>query len=189
MATTCSCPPVRVEGEAGALVALLAGNPNVGKSSLFNRLTGEVVETANYAGMTVALNGATLDWLDHRVTLLDLPGTYAIGAVSEDQRVARRALLEQGPDVVIAVVDATNLARNLYLVLQLLDLGFHLVLALNLADEAQRQHLHIDADRLGSDLGLTVVRTVAPTGEGLERLMAVAVEAATSSNGRGREFR
>ncbi|HTX68019.1 MAG TPA: ferrous iron transport protein B [Thermoleophilia bacterium] len=186
MATSCCSQPEGVEVEAGGLVALLAGNPNVGKSSLFNRLTGEVVETANYAGMTVALNGTTLDWAGRRVNLLDLPGTYAIGAVSEDQRVARRALLEQHPDVVIAVVDATNLARNLYLVLQLLDLGFRLVLALNLADEAERQHLHIDAEKLGRALGLTVVRTVAPTGEGLERLVAVAVETATSTNGKGR---
>jgi ferrous iron transport protein B len=113
VATTCSCAPAWVEGSTGALVALLAGNPNVGKSSLFNRLTGEVVETANYAGMTVALNGADLEWQGQSVTLIDLPGTYAIGAVSEDQHVARRALLEQHPDVVIAVVDATNLARNL----------------------------------------------------------------------------
>ena len=186
MATTCSCAPARVDGEQGAFVALLAGNPNVGKSSLFNRLTGEVVETANYAGMTVALNGANLDWNGHRVTLVDLPGTYAIGAVSEDQHVARRALLEQHPDVVIAVVDATNLARNLYLVLQLVDLGFRLVVALNLADEAERHHIHVDDARLASDLALPVARTVAPSGEGLERLTALAIETATSENGLGR---
>ncbi len=144
MAATCCRAPTRIEGERGALVALLAGNPNVGQSSLFNRLTGEAVETANYAGMTVALNGADLDWEGRRVTLIDLPGTYAIGAVSEDQHVARRALLEQHPDIVIAVVDATNLARNLYLVLQLADLGFRLIVALNLADEAERHHIHVD---------------------------------------------
>ena len=126
--------------------------------------------------MTVALNGACVCWQGRKVELIDLPGTYALGAVSEDQFVARRALLERRPDVVIAVVDATNLARNLYLVLQLLDLGFRVVVALNLADEAERRRIHIDEHRLAEELGVPVVRTVAPRGEGLDRLSEVAVQ-------------
>ena len=186
MASTCGCTETTQTGEQGELLAYLAGNPNVGKSSLFNRLTGEIVETANYAGMTVALNGASVRWGGKKVELIDLPGTYALGAVSEDQYVARRALLERHPDVVIAVVDATNLARNLYLVLQLLDLGFRMVVALDLVDEAERRNTPVDDQALSRALGVPVVPTVAPHGIGIERLTEVALATATSANGLGR---
>ena len=136
--------------------------------------------------MTVALNGTCVWWGGKKVELIDLPGTYALGAVSEDQDVARRALLERRPDVVIAVVDATNLARNLYLVLQLLDLGFRVVVALNMADEAQRRKISVDEGLLATELGVPVVRTVAPRGEGLARLAEIAVGVASSANGLGR---
>ena len=90
---------------------------------MFNRLTGSAVETANYPGVTVGLNVAKARWGEQEVQVLDLPGTYALDPVSEDQWVARHGLLDWRPDVVLAVVDATNLARNLYMVLQLVDLG------------------------------------------------------------------
>jgi ferrous iron transport protein B len=185
MLKTCGCVEDTTVQGTGEIVVYLAGNPNVGKSSLFNRLTGKLVETANYAGMTVALNGARVHWQQRQVELIDLPGTYAISAVSEDQYVARRALLQRQPDAVIAVVDATNLARNLYLVLQLLDLGFRVVVALNMADEARRRNIKVDDHKLARLLGVPVVPTVAPRGEGIERLTRAAVAVATSANGQG----
>ena len=138
MASGC-CTQTSAQGRAqGALVVCLAGNPNVGKSTLFNRLTSSAVETANYPGVTVGLNVAKARWGEQEVQVLDLPGTYALDPVSEDQWVARHGLLDWRPDVVLAVVDATNLARNLYMVLQLVDLGCRVVVALNLVDEARR---------------------------------------------------
>lgn len=163
-----------LRGESDLLVAF-AGNPNVGKSSVFNRLTGLSVATANYPGKTVALNlGQTiLDGL--RIGLLDLPGCYSLGAVSEDQWVARQALLETRADAVVAVVDATNLARNLYLVLQLQDLGLPVVVALNLLDEARRSGSQTDLAKLSDLLAGPVVGTVAVSGEGIEPLLRAAV--------------
>ncbi len=186
MATGC-CPTPASDRVAGAaFVACLAGNPNVGKSSIFNGLTGSSVETANYPGMTVALNSAAVTWDGASGELVDLPGTYALGSVSDDQRIARRGLLEGRPDVVIAVVDATNLARNLYIVLQLLDLGYRVVVALNLVDEARRRRLAVDSQALSEALGVPVVRTVAPSGTGLDELATTAATVAISANGVGR---
>ncbi len=158
----------------------LAGNPNVGKSTLFNHLTGLSVTTANYAGKTVSLNIAKTDFRGSRIGIIDLPGTYAIGAVSEDQWVARQAILDGDPDVVIAILDATNLRRNLYMILQFLDLGFPMVVALNLVDQAERQGLDTDIELLSERLGLPIVSTVANRGQGVEKLMAKAVETATA---------
>ncbi len=151
----------------------LAGNPNVGKSSLFNWLTGLGVVTANYPGKTVEVNFGTTRFRDQDLGIMDLPGTYALDSTSEDQWVARHALLDTRPDAVLVVVDATRLERNLYLPLALLDLGFPLVIALNLVDEAWREGLRIDHVRLGRLLGVPVVPTVATRGQGLDRLMEV----------------
>lgn len=149
------------------LVVCVAGNPNVGKSTLFTCLTGEDAEAANYPGITVDLNVARDEWQGRPVEVVDLPGTYSLGALAGDERLAWEVLLERRPDVVIAVVDATNLARNLYIVLQLLDLGFRVVVALNMSDEARKRELHLDARRLSLELGVPVVDTVASTGEGV----------------------
>jgi ferrous iron transport protein B len=186
VATACCTPLSTERRSANALVVALAGNPNVGKSTLFNRLTGSAVETANYPGMTVGLNVAAATWAGQEVQLIDLPGTYALDPVSEDQWVARHGLLDWQPDVVIAVVDATNLARNLYLVLQIVDLGPRVVIALNLIDEAHRQSLRIDPRALSQALGLPVIPTVARRGEGLDELVATAAAVATGSDGLGR---
>jgi len=154
----------------------LAGNPNVGKSSVFNWLTGMGVMTANYPGKTVEVNLAVTRFQDQEIGIMDLPGTYALGSTSEDQWVARQALLDAEPDVVLVVVDATNLERNLYLPLQLLDMGLPLVIALNLMDEAWRNGLRIDHGRLAKLLGVPVVPTVAVRGQGLDRLVETGLQ-------------
>jgi ferrous iron transport protein B len=157
---------------------VLAGNPNVGKSSIFNRLTGMGVVTANYPGKTVELNMATTNFKDLRIGIIDLPGSYALGAVSEDQWVARRAVLDSNPDAAIMILDATNLARNLYMTLQFIDLRIPLVVALNLIDEAEKRNIIIDAPELSRLLGVPVVPTIATTGQGLDELIQKAVDVA-----------
>jgi ferrous iron transport protein B len=158
----------------------LAGNPNVGKSSVFNWLTGLGVVTANYPGKTVEVNLGTTRFREQELGIMDLPGTYALGSTSEDQWVARHALLDLRPDAVVVVVDATRLERNLYLPIELLDLAYPLVIALNLVDEAWRQGLRIDHGRLARLLGVPVVPTVATRGQGLDRLVEVALTQAAA---------
>ena len=169
--------PARHGRRAGTTIAL-AGNPNVGKSTIFNRLTGLGVLTTNYPGATVELNTATVRLDGQVVTLVDLPGLYCLTCTSGDQCAAREALLEWPPDAVVAIVDATNLARNLYLVLQLIDLGVPVVVALNLADAAQRAGIRIDVQQLGDLLGVPVVPTVGTRGWGLREVLTEAVRAA-----------
>ena len=162
------------------LVIALAGNPNVGKSSIFNRLTGMGVVTANYPGKTVEVQYGVTRLGDRPIGVIDLPGTYALGGVSEDQWVARQALLDGSPEAVVLVLDATNLARNLYLGLQLLDLGVPLVVALNVVDQAEARGLRVDAARLGEILGCPVFSTVATRGVGLEAVMDAVVRRAAT---------
>ncbi len=168
------------------LVACLAGNPNVGKSSLFNALTGAGCETANCAGVTTEACAVCAQWRGRHVEIVDLPGAYSLDGQGDDQRAARIALLTREPDAVIAVADATNLGRSLYLPLQLLDLGFRVVVAVNLSDEARRRDRDVDVEALSRELGVPVVATVAPRGEGLPQLEAAVLSVATSSNGLGR---
>ena len=161
------------------LTVALAGNPNVGKSSIFNRLTGMGVETANYPGKTVEVQLAETRYGDRTIGIVDLPGTYALGGISEDQWVARQALLDSRPDAVILVLDATNLARNLYLGLQILELGVPMVVALNVVDQAKARGIQVDAERLTEILGSPVVPTIATRGTGLDALMAQVLDRVT----------
>jgi len=153
------------------LTIVLAGNPNVGKSCVFNQLTGLSVVTANYPGKTVELNIGVTVHNGLKIGIIDLPGTYALSAISDDQWVARRGVLEGRPDVVVVVVDASNLQRNLYLVLQFLELGFQVIVALNLVDYAAKIGIKIDCERLSEILGVPVVPTVAVRGEGIDELI------------------
>lgn len=161
-----------------ALRVALAGNPNVGKTSLFNELTGSRHKVGNYAGVTVETREGAVaaTWRPTRaLTVVDLPGTYSLTPVSEDEAVAFRCLYGEvgaAPDLVVLVVDAANLARNLYLAMQLCELGRPLVLALNMMDVAAEAGVPVDAEALARALGVPVVPTVARTGEGVARLVA-----------------
>jgi ferrous iron transport protein B len=160
------------------LTIALAGNPNVGKSCVFNQLTGLSVVTANYPGKTVELNIGVTTHNGLKIGVIDLPGTYAISAFSDDQLVARRGVLEGKPNVVVVIVDACNLQRNLYMVLQFLELGIPLVVGLNLIDCAAKLGLKINHEKLSEQLGVPVVPTVAIRGEGIKELIQKAVDLA-----------
>ena len=163
---------------AGKLLALV-GNPNCGKTALFNRLTGSNQKVANYAGVTVERKeGRLRSTAGKNFRLLDLPGTYSLHPRSPDERVtvdvlAGRATGEKKPDLVVCVVDATNLRRNLRLVLAVKRQGLPVVVALNMADLAAKRGLHIDPVALSAQLGVPVVRTVATQGEGIEELKSL----------------
>ena len=160
------------------LVAL-AGNPNTGKSTVFNALTGLRQHTGNWPGKTVVRAEGAFAYGDDRMKVVDLPGTYSLQAGSTDEEVARDFLLFGHPDVTIVVVDATRLERNLNLLLQVLAITDRVVVCLNLVDEARRHGVHVDAGRLEKELGVPVVATVARSGDGIEQLLAVVHDVAT----------
>jgi len=160
----------------GSLTLALAGNPNAGKTSIFNALTGSRQHVGNWPGKTVSKMEGAFRHGDVVGRLVDLPGTYSLSALSPEEIIARDYLLTGEPDVVIDVVDATNLERNLYLTAQLLELGIPLVLALNVSDSARAQGLRIDNERLGALLGhVPVVETVGHRALGLDRLLDAAI--------------
>ena len=168
-------PPCASHGEAPALRVALVGNPNVGKSSLFHRLRGVGVHVANYPGTTVEIQVGETRYRDLRIQVWDLPGCYSLEPLTQDQAVARRALLDWRPDVAVAVLDATNLGRNLYLVLQLVELGLPVVVALNFMDEVGRQGLTVHPEELGQRLGVPVIPIVARLGAGVDEVVEQAV--------------
>ena len=156
---------------AGDLVIALAGNPNVGKSSLFNALTGLGVETAHYPGTTREVHTGAARAGERSVGVIDLPGSYGLTGTAEEERVAFRALSELTPDVVVVVVDPATLGRTLYLALEALDLGLRVVLAVNLVDEARRAGMSVDTGTLEAALGAPAVRTVATQGIGVSEVV------------------
>jgi ferrous iron transport protein B len=160
-------------------VVALAGNPNTGKSTVFNALTGLRQHTGNWPGKTVARAEGGFDYADNRYKLVDLPGTYSLLSTSLDEEIARDFILFGQPDVTVVVVDATRLERNLNLVLQVLEITERAVLCLNLMDEARRHKLEIDERRLARDLGIPVVPAAARSGEGLPLLLQTIHEVAT----------
>jgi ferrous iron transport protein B len=149
----------------------LAGNPNTGKSTVFNSLTGLRQHTGNWPGKTVVRAEGGFEFSGKRFKLIDLPGTYSLMAGSPDEEVARDFLLFGEPDVTVVVVDASRLERNLNLALQVLEITDRVVICLNLMDEARRQGLAVDSRRLSRDLGVPVVATAARFGEGLPELL------------------
>ncbi len=168
-----------VDMENWDYVVALAGNPNTGKSTVFNALTGLRQHTGNWPGKTVARAEGGFSIGEARYKLVDLPGTYSLLSTSVDEEIARDFILFGKPDVTVVVVDATRLERNLNLVLQVLEITDRAVVCLNLMDEAKRKGLEIDHRRLARDLGVPVVPTSARSGEGLDELNRVIAEVAS----------
>ena len=152
------------------ITVALIGNPNVGKTALFNRLTGSKQHVANWPGVTVEKKTGRCRHKGEEMEIVDLPGVYSLTASSIDQLIARNFIVEEKPDVIVHIVDATNLERNLYLTLLLLELEANVVLALNMWDLVKARGDQIDVDKLSKLLGIPVVPTVATTGEGVEKL-------------------
>ncbi len=154
-----------------AVTIALAGNPNVGKSTIFNVLTGSRQHVGNWPGKTVEKKAGTLKLGEQTITVVDLPGTYSLSAYSLEEQIARDFVVTERPALVVHVVDATNLERNLYLTAQLLDTGTPLVLALNMIDMARERKLDIDAAQLSRALdGVPVVEMSASQGKGFDSL-------------------
>ncbi len=152
----------------------LAGNPNCGKTTLFNALTGSNQYVGNWPGVTVEKKEGETRIGDRTVTVVDLPGIYSLSPYSMEEIVARDFIIGESPDCVIDIVDATNLERNLYLTVQLLELERPTVLALNFMDEVEKRGDKIDVRRLSRELGVPVIPITARTGEGIEELMHTA---------------
>ena len=154
----------------------LAGNANVGKSSIFNQLTGLTQETGNWAGKTVGIVEGILSHHDLQINIVDLPGIYSFATYSPEELVSREYILSGHPDVVINVLDATSLERNLFFTLQIKEMGVPVVIALNNSDIAQKKHIYLDTNLLSELIGAPVINTVAIKGIGVHELIDAALE-------------
>ena len=156
----------------------LAGNPNSGKTTIFNSVTGARQHVGNYPGVTVEKREGIRRYKDKELLVVDLPGTYSLTAHSMDELVARNFIVQDKPDVIVDILDAGNLERNLYLAVQLLELERPMVVALNMADVAENMGIKINEQLLSQKLGVPVIRTVGNRHTGLDDLLGAAVQAA-----------
>lgn len=160
------------------LLVALAGNPNAGKTSLFNAITGSKQHVGNWPGKTIAKKEGNFQYKGYDVKLVDLPGTYSLSAFSPEEVIARDFIVQEKPDVVVTVLDAANLERNLYLAVQVLEMEVPVVVALNMADIADSKHIQIERATLSHALNVPVVRTVARKEEGTRELLDAIIETA-----------
>ena len=149
----------------------LVGNPNCGKTSLFNRLCGSHEHVGNYSGVTVDAKSGSLDYKNYHINLVDLPGTYSLAAYSPEERYVRKFLREETPDVILNVVDSSNIERNLYLTTELIDMGRSTLIALNMYDELTGSGAKLDYKTLGEMIGVPIVPTVSKNGLGIDQLL------------------
>jgi len=160
---------MRIAGNGLRKVGIV-GSPNVGKSVVFNSLTGAYVTVSNYPGTTVDVARGKAKIEGEEFEIVDTPGMYSLLPITEEERVARSILLEEKPEVILQVVDAKNLERMLPLTLQLIEAGLPTILDLNMMDETEAAGIEVDVKRLEEELGIPVVATVATTGRGMEEL-------------------
>jgi len=173
----------RIKNESKKIVVALAGNPNSGKTTVFNALTGARQHVGNWPGVTVEKKEGHFSSDGKAVQVVDLPGTYSLSAYSEDEAVARNYILFEKPDVVVNIVDATNLERNLYLTIQLLELGANVVIALNMSDELSARQTEVNVNELSRLLAVPVVPTVATRNRGMKELVNSVLLAAGQKGG------
>ena len=156
----------------------LSGNPNSGKTTIFNAITGARQHIANYPGVTVEKKHGRIEHRGYDIEVVDLPGTYSLTAYSLEEIVARDFLVNERPDLVVDIVDASNLDRNLYLAVQFKELGVPLIIALNMIDVAEARGILVDQETLSTLLGVSVVATVARSNKGIYALLDKVVEVA-----------
>ena len=171
--------------ENGQIRIALAGNPNCGKTTMFNNITGAKQHVGNYAGVTVEKKEGYTKFDGHELLFIDLPGTYSLTARSLDELVARNVIVNDNPDVIVNVLDASNLERNLYLAAQLLELEKPMVIALNMADVAEEMGIKYDLKKMAEMTGATIVSTVGRTNIGTKDLLAATVSVAASQKAPG----
>lgn len=160
----------------------IVGNPNSGKTSLFNALSGSSEHVGNYSGVTVDAKSGSLNYKGYRINITDLPGTYSISAYSPEERYVRRHLFDKIPDVIINSVVASNIERNLYLTTELIDMNLRTVVALNMYDELEASGAKLDYYHLGGMLGIPMIPTVAKVGRGLDKLLDTVIELFEGNN-------
>ncbi|MBW2001022.1 MAG: ferrous iron transport protein B [Deltaproteobacteria bacterium] len=165
------------------LTVALAGNPNSGKTTIFNNITGAGQSVGNWPGVTVEKKSGLVNYKDREIEVVDLPGIYSLTAYSIEEMVARDFLINEKPDVVIDIVDAANLERNLYLAVQFLELGIPLIIALNMVDVSEARGITIDVKKLSEMLEIPVVATVARSNKGTSELLDQTVRLATDKKG------
>lgn len=161
----------------------LAGNPNAGKSTIFNALTGARQHVGNWPGKTVEKKEGIWQHDGLQFEVVDLPGTYSLTAYSLEEIIARDYIVEENPDLVVIVVDAANLERNLYLAVQIIEMGAKALIALNMSDMAESRGMKIDIDKLSQALGVKTVFTVASRNYGIDELKNAIIEKAKGQQG------
>ncbi|MGC9329189.1 MAG: FeoB small GTPase domain-containing protein, partial [Candidatus Hinthialibacter sp.] len=168
----------KLQDSRDSITIALAGNPNSGKTTLFNQMTGRRQHVGNYPGVTVEKKDGVCLHKGKTIHVVDLPGAYSLTARSPEELAARDFLFEERPDVIVDIVDASNIERNLYLYTQLLELNIPLVIALNMSDMAKSRGIEFDLENLSQLLGAPIVPTVAHKGRGIEDLLDAAVSIA-----------
>ena len=173
----------KLANERGHVIRVaLVGNPNCGKTSLFNIASGSHEHVGNYSGVTVDAKEGRFEYGGYKFVLVDLPGTYSLSAYSPEELYVRKNLLEAMPDVVVNVVDASNIERNLYLTTQVIDMNLRTVVALNMYDELEAKGDKIDIKQLGWLLGIPIVPTVSRDGKGIPELFDTVIKIYTQSD-------
>lgn len=161
----------KTAGEKGKIINVaLTGNPNSGKTTLYNFASGSHDRVGNYGGVTVDASEATFRRSSYTFQIVDLPGTYSLTEYTPEELFVRRHIAENNPDVVINVIDASNLERNLFLTTQLIDMNIKVVIALNMSDELEKKGVRLDYAALGKMIGIPIIPTVASKGKGIDEL-------------------